>query len=315
MGSHRICVLGGTGFVGHHLVRRLARDGHRLRVLTRRRERHRDLLVLPGIDLVEASVLDFTGLAARLEGCDVAVNLVGILNEGRGRGFGEVHAELPARLAQACQAAGVTRLLHVSALNADPGAPSAYLRSKGQGEAAVLAAAGLHATCLRPSVIFGTDDSFFNRFAALLRFSPVLPLACPGARFAPVYVGDVVEAMARSLDDRSSVGRRYDLCGPQVFTLAELVRMTAQMCGLRRLVLGLGDGLSRLQARVMQRLPGKPFTMDNYLSMRLDSVCREDGLAALGITPTGIDAVMPRYLGGVSRAAHYSRIRVSAGRN
>jgi len=318
MDRHRICLLGGTGFVGRHVVGRLARDGHYLRVLTRRRERHRDLLVLPTLELVETDVHYASNLMEVLKGCDVVVNLVGILNEGRGRNatFRAVHAELPRKVAEAAQLNGVRRLIQLSALNAGPAGPSVYLRSKGEGEDAAheAAHAGVAVTSLRPSVIFGPGDSFFNRFAGLLRLTPVLPLACPEARFAPVYVGDLAEALARSLDDRMTYGRRLELCGPQVFTLRELVTYTARCLGQRRLVIGLGDALSRLQGRVMGGLPGKPFSLDNYLSMQVDSVCHEDGLAALGITPTGVEAAVPGYLGGHARTRFYDRLRGVAGR-
>ncbi len=319
MGRHRVCLVGGAGFIGRHLVGRLARDGHYLRVLTRRRERHRDLLVVPTLEVVETDVHFASNLMDALAGCDVVVNLVGILNEGRGEAasFRAAHVDLTRKVVEAARFNGARRLLHMSALNADPAAPSAYLRTKGEGEDAAHEAAreGLAVTSFRPSVVFGPEDSFFNRFADLLRLSPVLPLACPEARFAPVYVGDVAEAFARALDDRATFGRRYDLCGPQTFTLSELVRYTAEVAGLRRRVLGLGDTASRLQARVLEHLPGKPFSYDNYLSLGLDSVCREDGLGALGVTPTGVAAVVPGYLGGQDRPRFYDGLRLSAGRD
>jgi NADH dehydrogenase len=318
MDRHHICLVGGTGFLGRHVAGRLARDGHWLRVLTRRRERHRDLLVLPTLELVETDVHYASNLMEVLKGCDVVVNLVGILNEGRGEhaSFHAVHAELPRKVAEAARVSGVRRLLHVSALNAGPAAPSAYLRSKGEGEDAAHEAAqgGLAVTSFRPSVVFGPEDSFFNRFAGLLRVVPVLPLACPGARFAPVYVGDVAEAMARCLDDRETYDRRIELCGPRSYSLRDLVEYTAAGLGKRRLVVGLGDALSRLQGRAMGWLPGTPFSLDNYLSMQVDSVCRENGLAALDIAPTGIEAVVPRYLGGGTRTRFYDRLRGAAGR-
>ena len=318
MTRHRLCLLGGTGFVGRHLVSRLARDGHHLRVLTRRRERNRDLLVVPTLELVETDIHYASNLMEVLKGCDVVVNLVGILNEGRSEAasFQANHVDLPRKVVEAARFNGARRLLHMSALNADPSGPSAYLRSKGEGENVAHEAAreGMAVTSLRPSVIFGRGDSFFNRFAQLLRVSPVLPLACAGARFAPVYVGDVAEAFARAVDSPETYGRRYDLCGPEIFTLRQLVEYTARVAGLRRRVLGLGDGMSRLQARVMEHLPGKPFTFDNYLSMQVDSVCRESGLAAMGITPTAVAAVVPGYLGGQNRSRFYGRLRRAAGR-
>lgn len=297
-----LCILGGTGFVGHQVLNQLASDGRRIKVLTRRRERHRDLLVLPGVDLVEADIHDGAVLREHFQGCDAVIHLVGILNEkGRdGRGFRAVHVELPRKVVQACRETGVRRILHMSALHADAAqGPSHYLRTKGEGEDLVHAAAaeGLRVTSFRPSVIFGPKDSFINRFAGLLRFAPFFfPLACPDARFAPVYVGDVARAFALTLEDPRSFGRRYDLCGPRVYTLKGIVELTARAFGLRRKVVGLNGTLSRLQARLLEFVPGKPFSMDNYLSLQVDSVCREaNGLQQLGITPIALEAILPRY--------------------
>jgi len=294
-----VCILGGTGFVGRHLVNRLAREGVRCRVLTRRPHRHRHLGVAAGTTLVEADVHAPDALARQFEGQDAVVNLVGILNEGAGEGFRRVHYELPLAVLAACQRAGVPRLLHMSALNADEErGTSEYLRTKGAAENHLHRNAGaVGVTSLRPSVIFGPDDSFFNRFGALLRIPGPFPLACPAARFAPVDVGGVAVAVARPLGAPAPLGPRYGLCGPRVFTLRELVDYTARAMGLRKPIIGLGDGLSRLQAKVLGMLPGRPFTMDNYYSMQMDSVCEHDGLGMLGITPTDVDAIIPYVLG------------------
>lgn len=297
-----LCILGGTGFVGHQVVSQLASGGRRIKVLTRHRERHRDLLVVPAVDVVEADVHDSAVLREHFRDCDAVIHLVGILNEkGRdGRGFRAAHVELPRKIVQACRETGVRRILHMSALHADAAkGPSHYLRTKGEGEDLVHAAAaeGLLVTSFRPSVIFGPKDNFINRFAGLLRFAPFFfPLACPDARFAPVYVGDVARAFAVALEDPRSFGRRYDLCGPRVYTLKEIVELTARAFGLRRRIIGLNDTLSRLQARLLEFVPGKPFSMDNYLSLQVDSVCRDgNGLQQLGITPTALEAIVPRY--------------------
>jgi NADH dehydrogenase len=299
MKTNSVCILGGTGFVGRHIVNRLAADGVGCRILTRRPHRHRHVGVARGSVLVEANVHDRAELVRQFAGQDAVINLVGILNESGAEGFRRVHYELPSSVLAACQAAGVPRLLHMSALNADAQrGTSEYLRTKGAAEDHVHANAGSVAvTSFRPSVIFGPDDSFFNRFAALLRLPGPFPLACPKARFAPVYVGDVAEAFARALDDQTTFDQRYDLCGPRVFTLRELVDYTVQAMGDRKPIIELSDGLSRLQAKVLGLLPGRPFTMDNYLSMQMDSVCEHDGLGRLGITPTDVDAIVPFVLG------------------
>jgi NADH dehydrogenase len=300
MRTKTICILGGAGFVGQHLVRRLGEAGWQCRVPTRRPHRHRELKLIQHLTLVPVERFDSATLHELLNGCDAVVNLVGILNEDGGTTFERVHVELVRELTLAAEQAGVQRLIQMSALNADAsGGASAYLRSKGAGEDLAHQAKGLEVTSVRPSVIFGRGDSFFNRFASLLELTPGLfPLACPDARFAPVWVGDVCEAIARSLDDPGTIGRRYDLCGPRNFSLQELVEHTAHWTGQRCLLIGLNDRASRWQAKLFERLPGKPFTMDNYLSMQTPSVCGEhDGLLELGIHPTGIEIIVPTYLG------------------
>ncbi len=309
-----VCVLGGTGFVGHHLVNHLVENGYRVRVASRRPMRHRDLSVLPQVELLEADVHNPLHLARLVAGCDAVVNLVGILNETRRGEFQQVHVELPRKLIQACQERGVTRLLHMSALNADPrGDLSRYLTTKGEGEALVHGVEGLAVTSFRPAVIFGLGDHFFNRFAALLRAAPlVLPLACPRSRLAPVHVDDVVGAMLKSLADRHTVGQRYDLCGPHTYTLRQLVEFTARTIGVRRLILPLGDGLSRLQARLMQHLPGKPFSYDNYLSLQVDGICRGAFPAIFGIDPAPIESLVPVYLANRTLRGRYDQFRALA---
>lgn len=318
MKINTVCILGGTGFVGRHLIQELTASGYQLRVLTRRREQHRDLLVLPNLVLVEADIHDAHALTGQFSGCDAVINLVGILNEkGRdGSGFRRAHVELPRKIVQACLAAGVTRLLHMSALNADAQAGrSHYLRSKGVGEELVHGVQGLHTTSFRPSVIFGPEDSFFNRFATLLKFSPfIFPLACPQARFAPVYTSDVVKSFALALNEMASFGQRYELCGPRIYTLKQLVEYTAHVINVRRKIIGLSDGLSRLQARIFDWLPGKPFSLDNYYSLQTDSICRGPFPAIFNIAPTPVEAIVPNYLSPQDQKARFRDYRRSAGR-
>lgn len=320
MNQNMVCILGGTGFVGLRLTSYLVDRGYRLRVLTRHPHRHRDLLVLPGVQLREADVHDPAQLTAHFSGCNSVINLVGILNEEGhdGSGFRRVHAELPGKVGRACLDTGVKRLLHMCALNADASqGASYYLRTKGEGEAWALAFAkeGLQVTSFRPSVIFGAGDSFFNRFGALLKLSPfIFPLACPEARFAPVYVGDVAEAFVRTLPDKRTFGRSYELCGPKTYTLKQLVEYTAGIMGLKRRVLELSDKSSRRQAALLEYLPGKPFSRDNYASLQVPSICHQNGLDELGIEPTPIDAVVPGYLGQHSQRAHYLELRRHAQR-
>lgn len=303
-GELRICVLGGTGFVGTELVSRLAAAGHTVRVPTRLLSRGGHLRVLPTVEVLVANVHEPRVLSQLFAGIDVVVNLVGILNERarRGASFRNAHTELAQKVVEAARAARVPRLLHMSSLGAAPDAPSQYLRSKADAEAHVRAAgAFLGWTIFRPSVIFGPGDSLTNRFARLLRLSAgFMPLARARARFAPVFVDDVAEAFVRALHERSTVGQTYELCGPHVMTLEEIVRTTASAAKLRCHLIRLPDFLARLQGLVMGLLPGKPFTLDNFRSLTVDSVCREDGLARLGIEPAHIEALLPTYIGGQS---------------
>jgi len=320
MSVQKVCVLGGTGFVGRHLCSELSRRKLQIRVLTRRRERRRDLIVIPSLELVEADVHSVADLSVQMKGCDAVVNLVGILNErsGPGQDFASVHGELPAKVAEACRYNRIGRLLHMSALGASSDAPSDYLKYKAEGENAAhrWADQGLHTTSFRPSVLFGPDDSFFNRFATLLAMSPVVfPLACPGAPMAPVYVEDVARVFADSLTRKNTYGQRYDLCGPKQYTLRELVEYTARLAGLKSRVLPLGDTLSRLQARILEWAPGKPFSRDNYLSLQANATCKENGFEAFGIQPTRLECIVPSYIGGKGKMDVYQDMRRAAGRS
>lgn len=294
----RIVVLGGTGFVGSHLIPRLATQGLTITVLSRNRERHRELTVLPTVRVVSADVYDPKVLAAHFKDADAVINLVGILNEPGfdGSGFRRAHVELTRLAIEAMKAAGVTRLLQMSSLRAGEG-ESWYLRTRGEAEALVRAS-GLDWTIFRPSVIFGRGDGLFNRFATLLKLSPLMPLARANARFAPVYVGDVCAAFERALAERTTIGSTYELGGPETVTLREVVTMTRDALGLSRLVIGLPDPLGRLQAAIFGLVPGKPISLDNFRSLQLDSVPKSDGLAALGIQPTPMAAIVPRMLRG-----------------
>ncbi|HEU5468771.1 MAG TPA: complex I NDUFA9 subunit family protein [Steroidobacteraceae bacterium] len=296
------CVLGGSGFVGTHLCAALARDGWRITVPTRDPVRAQHLAPIPSLKLVAADIHDPKALAPLVSGQSAVVNLVGILNEkGRGgSGFRRVHVDLVRSLVAACRHGRVARLVHVSALNADADhGPSHYLRSKGRGERIVRDECGddLAWTILRPSVIFGPRDDFVNRFARLLRAIPLaLPLARPRAQFAPVWVGDVVAAILRALDDERVAGESYELCGPEQLSLREIVCRVRDRLGIARAVVGIPDFAARLQAAVCDFVPGKPFSTDNYRSLTVDSVCKVNGLARLGIRPQPLAAILPRYL-------------------
>jgi len=313
-----IAVLGGTGFLGTRLVARLIKEGHQVTVLSRDREQHKHLLVLPGLTLENCDVYDAGQLSERFRGRDVVINLVGILNERGfgGAGFRRAHTELTQGVLQAARSAGVTRLLQVSALKAAPDAPSHYLRSKGDAEQLIRETGGaLDWTIFRPSVMFGPGDSFLNRFAGLLAVPVAFPLAKPNTRFQPVLVDDVIEAMLRSLHGGASSRQTYELGGPQIYSLRDIVGLVAKLTGRRRWIVGLPDFAARLQALVMDFVPGRPFSTDNYKSLTVDSVCTEDGLARLGIKPQSMAASARQYLGAFEDNARLSQNRASAGRS
>ncbi len=307
-----VAVLGGTGFVGHALVERLVAEGHAVTVVSRNNARHLDRSLPPNAAVRDCDEYDAAALARAIRGSDVAINLVGILNDpGIGdsdRGFQRAHVELTRHLIAACNASDVPRLLQMSALNAGRGR-SHYLRTRGEAEELVKTSS-LDWTIFQPSVIFGSGDGLFCRFAALLKIAPVLPLARATAKFAPVWIGDVVEAFVCSLGDERTFRQSYELYGPDVVTLAQIVQMTAQQMRLRRFVAPLPDALGRMQAFAMDFVPGKPFSSDNYRSLLTDSVGGIDGLHRLGIVPTKIAAILPDILGhGENRQARLDRYR------
>jgi NADH dehydrogenase len=295
-------MLGGTGFLGRSLSNQLVREGFAVRIPTRNRERHRRMLVLPGVDLERADIHAEDELVRVLQDCDAVVNLVGILNEKAhdGSGFKAVHVDLTEKLLRACHETGVARLVHVSALkaNAERG-PSHYLRTKGQAEQTIKALSGdeIKFTIFRPSVIFGPEDTFINRFAALLRVAPLLPMPQLNARFAPVYVEDVAAAIVKALEDTATFGQTYELCGPDIYTLGEVLQLILRELRIRRAVLPMPPFLGRIQAWIADYLiPGRPFSLDNLRSLSVASVCNENGFESLGIEPQPMHAIVPTYL-------------------
>ena len=322
----RILVVGGTGFIGTHVVSRLAAQGRRVIVPTRRRERARHLLPLPTVDVVESDPRDPIALEALAAGCDAAVNLVGVLH-GRpgaasdpfGPDFERAHVDVPNALISACRAARVRRLVHVSALGVTDGGkntlPSRYLRSKAAGEEKVRQARDLDWTILRPSVVFGAGDRFLNLFVQLQRRLPVLALAKAEARFQPVWVGDVAQAVVRAIAPPATVGRTYALAGPEVLTLRQLVGLAGTWSrGRSRRIVALPAGLGRLTAWLMEHAPGEPLmTRDNLDSMTIDNVSARPIDPELGIVPASLSAMGPA-LYGAPREARLDDWRAQARR-
>lgn len=320
---HDVLVLGGGGFIGRHVVAALAARGVHATVPSRRRERAKHLILLPTVTVVEADIGDPPTLQRLVAGRDAVINLAGILHGRRGTSaesapgdcgpdFARAHIELPQAIVAACRKHGVRRLLHMSALGAKRDAPSQYLRSKGIGEEAVLAADDLAVSVFRPSVVFGPEDGFLNLFSRLAALTPVLALAGAQARFQPVYVGDVARVLVAALQQRASFGKRYDLCGPTVYALRELVRYVCRVTGRRRAVIGLPGRLAYLQAWMLEHLPGPLMSRDNLLSMQVASVC--DCPLPFGVAGTPLEAVAPRYLMRSGPRAHYGAFRDRARR-
>lgn len=309
MAYKHILVIGGSGFIGSRLVAQLAASStSRITVPTRRYERSKQLLVMPTVRTVIADVHDEAQLDRLFDGVDAVINLVGILhsrNGPRGSDYGpdfqQAHVDLPRKIVAACARHGVRRYLHMSALGASAQGPSMYLRSKAAGEAAAQSDAALVTTVLRPSVVFGEDDHFLNLFAALQKRFPLMPLAGADARFQPVYVGDVAQALATALQSELAGGKTYELAGPKVYTLRELVHLAGVYGGHPRRIIGLPPMLASLQALCLEYLPGRMMSRDNLASMQVDNVASGElpVVAELKLTLTALEAVAPRYLAGV----------------
>ena len=315
MDIENICILGGSGFVGRCVADQACARGYRVRIVTASAPRASALRVLPTCEIRIADPNDEAALARSLENMDAVVNLVGILHESRRASFEAVHAELPRKIARACRAAGVRQFLHMSALGASASAPSHYLRSKAQGEAAVRETADiLPYAIFRPSVIFGEHDRFLNLFATLLRFFPVIPLGGAQARFQPVWVDDVARVFVAALGDPRTFGATFELCGPRAYTLEELVRFVARTLGRRCHIVRLPAGVAALQAFVFEHLPGKLLTRDNLRSMSVDNVCSEPFPPLFGFAPSPLEAIVPGYLVGSGTRARYNQYRHNAGR-
>lgn len=315
-----VVVFGGSGFIGSHLVARLAEEGARVIVPTRRFEKAKHLIFLPRVEVVEADPYDDAELLRLLHGRDAAINLVGLLHSRRGTPYGpdfkRAHVELPRRIVAACAAQGIKRYLHMSALGAAPDGPSMYQRSKADGELAARSEPTVAATIFRPSVVFGPGDHFLNMFARMQKYLPFVPLAGADTDFQPVYVCDVAKAFTHALADLKTRHQVYHLGGPDIYPLAELVRLAGRYSHHPRPVIALPDRLARLMALFFELLPGTPFlTRDNLDSMKVDNVVdpaiQALTASSLGIKLTALEAVAPHYLSPTER---FDDLRARAGR-
>ena len=292
----KICILGGTGFVGRSLINALSKENYTFTVITRDFDKNKDLAIYPNLKLIQEDVYNEKRMLEVSKSHDVLINLIGILNEKgfRGKGFYLAHSKIARIILNVCKQNRIKRILHMSALNADPGGSSHYLRTKGEAESFLHTYGERFAdvTSFRPSVIFGTEDSFINRFSNLLKIIPfVFPLACAQTRFAPVYVGDLVNFMKDSIDDVSSFNKKIDICGPKIYTLEEIVKIVIDVKGYSTKVIPLNNALSKFQAVMMEFLPGKPFSIDNFNSCLVDSIS-ESGLKF----KTELESVIKQYL-------------------
>ncbi|MEN6079074.1 complex I NDUFA9 subunit family protein [Chromobacterium piscinae] len=313
MTSQRICLIGGSGFIGRHLAAQLASRGHRLTIASRRAPPP-GFRVLPSAELVSVDIHDPAQLAMLVDGHDAVVSMAGILHGSRAQ-FEKAHAQLPEKIVAACRRQNVRRLLHISALGAAQDAPSDYQQTKALGELAV-ESSGLDWTILRPSVVFGRDDAFLNMFAGLQKMLPVLPLAGAGCKMAPVWVDDVARAACECLARKETVGKKLDLAGPEIHTLADLARLAGRASGHPRPVVGLPDSLAMLQAALMEWLPGPTLmSRDNVRSLQWDNVSDQPFPSSLlGFEPAALSALAPDWLAGRGRNATASRYRAKAAR-
>ena len=349
MTSHTILLIGGSGFIGSAIAARLCAQGKRVIVPARNRERAKHLILLPTADVVEADVNQPETLAALMKGVDAVINLVGVLHSDTGTPYGRrfkaAHVDLARNVAEACVSAGVPRLLHMSSLCADANGPSMYLRSKAAGEAAVRealgatvasspvataaaanavsastgvnatqGAAGTALTIFRTSVVFGRNDKFINLFAWMQKFAPFVLLGRPDAKLQPVWVEDVAQAFVNALDEPRTFGHTYELAGPKVYTLKQLVEYAGAVSGHARKVIGLPDGLAYLQAWSMEFAPIEMLSRDNLDSTKVDNVMQGAVAAELKVTPAAMEAVVPACLSGKSPKARYTQFRDHARR-
>ncbi len=320
MAIKKVLLLGGSGFVGTYIANRLSQRGIEVTVPTRRRERTKALIMQPGIEMPEANIHCPETLRSLMQGMDVVINLVGVLHSRDvqipySRDFAEAHVELPKKIIAACEAAGVKRLLHMSALGADSKGPSEYLASKGDGEKLVLAAKDrLNVTVFRPSVIFGLGDSFLSMFASVLKKLPVFPLGFGHARFQPVWVADVADAFVNAIDNVETFSQAYDLVGPKTYSLRELVDYTAYLAGSRARIIALSEGWAYLQAGLMWLAPNPMMSPDNLRSMQKDSVAQPGAQLPAAWAPVALESIAPSYIALKTPKGRLDSFRFRAGR-
>ena len=308
----KIIILGGTGFIGSQLSAKLSPLCDKICVLTRNIEANKDLKLIPNLEIIHANVLDERSLNAVFSGSDIVINTIGILNEsGKDNTFNNLHYELTKKISNAIKLNKVKRYLHISSLNADSKATSQYLITKGLAETYIRDNTNnfCNTTIFRPSIVFGEDDSFFNKFSTILRFLPVFPLACPNSKFMPIYVNELTDFMVSTISDNTTYGQKIDVTGPNEYTFRQLIDITLKALKIRRLIIPLNYTLSKLQAVIFQRLPGKLFTLDNFLSLQTDS-CSTEGFKG----KIAVEDIVPGYLNFSLKQKHFENLRKKSGR-
>jgi NADH dehydrogenase len=312
---NEVYVLGGSGFVGSAVVTKLDAAGYSVKVLTRRRDAAKHLLLLPNVQVKECNIHDYQALNSDLRGADAVINLLGILHQSHRSTFNAIHHQLPEQLAKICVDLNIRRLIHMSSLGAVVNAPSQYLRSKGEGEAALAEFhEKLNITIFKPSVIFGHGDRFINLFATLIKILPAVLLAKPNAKFQPVWVEDVASCFVESIENDATYEQTYDLVGPTVYTFRELIKVIMNVLQVTRPIYGLNDTLSYVQAFMMELMPIKLMSRDNVRSMEIDSVSEQTLPTFFNISPAALETVIPQYLVDQTPRGAYDRFRRSAAR-
>ena len=309
----KITILGGTGFIGSQLCAKLSPLCDKIHVLTRNTEANKDLKLIPNLEIIQANVLDDRTLNSMFASSDIVINTIGILNEsGRDNTFYNLHYELTKKVSNAIKINKVKRYLHISSLNADPRAISQYLITKGLAENYIRDNTNnfCNTTIFRPSIVFGEDDSFFNKFSTILKFLPIFPLACPDSKFMPIYVNELTDFMVSTIRDNTTYGQKIDVTGPNEYTFRQLIDITLKSLKIRRLIIPLNYTLSKLQAVIFQRLPGKLFTLDNFLSLQTDS-CSNEGFKG----KLALEDIVPGYLNFSLKQKHIENLRKKSGRS
>ena len=290
---NKIVILGGTGFIGSELAAKMSRLSQNVTILTRDIETNKDLKLVPNIELIACNINDERILREKFKNADLVVNAVGVLNEFGDSTFKLLHYLLIKKISASMRINKVKRLLHISSLNADIRAKSEYLRTKGKAEDYLLSETRdfCNVTVFRPSIVFGDNDSFFNKFAMILKFALIFPLACHNSKFMPIYVGDFTDFIISTISNNKTYNTKIDVTGPKEYTFREIIDITLKILKIKRIIIPLNNTLSKIQAYIFQRLPGKIFTMDNFKSLQVDSVSA-DGFKGT----TSIEDVVPKYL-------------------